>query len=72
MGFKEKLGSYYTEAYLKKYGDRITQVQGNVISAKVEKKSILWILNKITVTLLVKPERSKKCYQMYLYKEKVV
>ncbi|KGO13340.1 hypothetical protein [Clostridium botulinum] len=70
MGFKEKLGSYYTEAYLKKYGDRITQVQGNVISAKVEKKSILWILNKITVTLLVKPERSKNVIKCTYIKKK--
>ncbi len=47
MGFKEKLGSYYTEAYLKKYGDRITQVQGNVISAKVEKNLYFGFLIKL-------------------------
>ncbi|EPS50246.1 hypothetical protein CFSAN002367_09414 [Clostridium botulinum CFSAN002367] len=44
---KKKLGSYYTEAYLKKYGDRITQVQGNVISAKVEKNLYFGFLIKL-------------------------
>lgn len=59
MGFKDKLAKHYTEAYLTKYGDRLTQVQGNVISVKVEEKSILWIFHKIIATLIVKPERSK-------------
>lgn len=70
MGFKEKLTNYYTQSYLKKYGDRLTQVQGNVISVKVEEKTILWIYHKITATILVRPERSKgvvKC--VYLRKK---
>ncbi len=44
---KKNLESYYTEAYLKKYGDRITQVQGNVISAKVEKNLYFGFLIKL-------------------------
>ena len=59
MGFKEKLSKYYTDSYLKKYGDRLTSFQGNVLSVKTEEKSILGIFNKITVTLMIKPDRSK-------------
>lgn len=59
MSFKEKIAQYYTKSYLKKYGDRLTQVQGTVVSVKVSEKTILWIFNKITITLLVRPERSK-------------
>lgn len=59
MSFKEKFSKVYTESYLKKYGDRITQVQGNVVSVKVEEKTILWIFHKLQVTILVRPDRSK-------------
>jgi hypothetical protein len=59
MGFKEKLAKYYTDSYLKKYGDRLTQVQGNVVSVKVEEKTILWIFHKLTAVLIVRPDRSK-------------
>jgi hypothetical protein len=59
MGFKEKLTQRYTKSYLKKYGDRLTQVQGNVVSVKVETKTILWIYHKLFVTVVVRPERSK-------------
>ncbi|MFL0195511.1 hypothetical protein ACJDU8_08020 [Clostridium sp. WILCCON 0269] len=59
MSFKEKIAQYYTKSYLKKYGDRLTQVQGTVVSVKITRKTILWIFNKLTVTLLVRPERSK-------------
>lgn len=59
MSFKEKFSKVYTDSYLKKYGDRITQVQGNVVSVKVEEKTILWIFHKLRVTILVRPDRSK-------------
>ncbi|WP_368487876.1 hypothetical protein [Clostridium sp. BJN0013] len=59
MSFKEKIAQYYTKSYLKKYGDRLTQIQGTVVSVKIARKTILWIFNKLTVTLLVRPERSK-------------
>lgn len=59
MGFKQKLQKSYTDAYLKKYGDRLTQSQGNVVSVKVEEKCILWIFHKIVATIILKPERSK-------------
>lgn len=59
MGFKEKLQQNYTKSYLKKYGDRLTQSQGNVISVKAEEKTILWIFHKLIVTIILKPDRSK-------------
>ena len=59
MGFKDKMSKMYTESYLNKYGDRLTQVQGNVLSVKSEKKTILWLFHKLTVTILVKPQGSK-------------
>ncbi|CAB1242176.1 hypothetical protein ACFHWD_05855 [Clostridium sp. MT-14] len=59
MSLKDKIAHYYTKSYLKKYGDRLTQVQGTVVSAKITRKTILWIFNKLSVTLLVRPERSR-------------
>lgn len=59
MGFKEKLQKYYQDSYLKKYGDRLTSVRGNVVSVKVEEKRILWIFYTIRAVLIIRPERSK-------------
>ena len=59
MGFKEKLTNSYTKAYLKKYGDRLTQAQGRVLSVKVEEKNYFRIFYKLTVTILVKADGSK-------------
>ena len=59
MGFKEKISQYYTNSYIKKYGDRMTQFQGNVLSSKIEVKTILWIFHKLTATLIIKPDTSK-------------
>lgn len=70
MGFREKINKYYAENYIKKYGDRLSQVQGNVISVKIEEKTILWIFHKLTVTLLVKPERSKNVVKCIYNKHK--
>ncbi|TDT61872.1 hypothetical protein [Fonticella tunisiensis] len=59
MSFREKLSQKYAEAYLKKYGDRLTQVQGHVLSVKVTTKTILWIYHILKADIVVKPERSK-------------
>ncbi|MGL4991449.1 MAG: hypothetical protein ACRC57_09885 [Sarcina sp.] len=59
MGFKEKMSKYYTDSYLKKYGDRLTQFQGNVLSIKIEEKSILGIFHKLNVILMVRPDRMR-------------
>ncbi|MGH4125719.1 MAG: hypothetical protein ACREV6_22635 [Clostridium sp.] len=59
MGFKDKLTNSYTQAYLKRYGDRLTQAQGRVLSVKVEEKSYFKIFYKLLVTILVKADGSK-------------
>ena len=70
MGFKEKLAGHYTKAYFKKYGDRLSQVQGSVISVKVEEKTILWIFHKLIATIIVRPDRSKTVMKCQLKKKK--
>ncbi|MFX0548891.1 hypothetical protein ACOAKC_06090 [Hathewaya histolytica] len=59
MGFKDSFRKKSAEVFFEKNSDRITQVQGKVLSIKVEEKSFLWILHKLTATLLIKPEGSK-------------
>lgn len=59
MSFKEKIAQYYSKSYLKKYGDRLTQAQGTVVSVKVTEKTILWIFHKLSIVILVRPDRSK-------------
>lgn len=59
MGLKDKISNYYSKSYFDKYGDRLTQFQGTLLSSKVEEKSILWIFNKLTATVIVRPDRSK-------------
>ena len=70
MGFKDSLAKKYSEAYLNKYGDRITQVQGRVLSVKVSTKTVLWIYHKLIVDLLVKPESSKVVIRCQYKKKK--
>ncbi|MDD6771654.1 MAG: hypothetical protein SPJ62_12765 [Inconstantimicrobium porci] len=70
MGFKDKLTKYYTDSYMQKYGDRMTQFQGNVISVKVEEKCILWIFHKIQAFLIIKPERSRSIIKCRYRKNK--
>lgn len=70
MSIKEKFSKYYTDTYLKRYGDRLTQVQGNVVSVKVEEKTILWLFHKLTATLIIKPDRSKTVVKCFYKKNK--
>ena len=39
MGFKDKMTKYYSDAYMEKYGDRMTSVAGTILSVKTEVKS---------------------------------
>ncbi|MBU3155112.1 hypothetical protein LL037_19705 [Clostridium estertheticum] len=75
MGLKDKLTNSYTNAYLKRYGDRLTQAQGRVLSVKVEAKNYLRIFYKLTVTILVKADGSKsisKCiYKKHRWFKKI-
>ncbi|HBT18798.1 MAG TPA: hypothetical protein DEA52_01935 [Clostridiaceae bacterium] len=59
MGFKDKLQKYYADNYMKKYGDRITQAYGTVLSIKMEEKKYLWVFNVLKATIIVKPDGSK-------------
>jgi hypothetical protein len=60
MGFKDKLQKYYADSYLKKYGDRMAQAYGTVLSIKVEEKKILFgLINKLVATVIIKPEGQK-------------
>ncbi|HCW74516.1 MAG TPA: hypothetical protein DHM90_12830 [Clostridiaceae bacterium] len=69
MGFKDKLQKYYADNYMKKYGDRITQAYGTVLSVKVEEKKYLWLFNVLTATIILKPEGSKNVVRS-VYKAK--
>lgn len=60
MGFKDKMTKHFSDAYISKYGDRMTSSSGTVLSVKSEEKSILGILKSITVSLVIKPEQSKQ------------
>ena len=60
MGFKDKMTKYYSDAYMEKYGDRMTSVAGTILSVTTEVKSILGIFNKLHVFLVVKPEVGKQ------------
>jgi len=70
MGFKDKFKEQYAQSYLKKYGDRLTQVQGKVLSIKIEKKTFLWIFHKLKVSILVKPQNSKNVVKCTYLKKK--
>lgn len=70
MSIKEKFAKYYTDTYLRRYGDRLTQVQGNVVSVKIEEKTILWLFHKLQATLIVKPDRSKSVVKCVYKKNK--
>lgn len=59
MGFKEKVAKRYADSYYKKYGDRITQIQGRILSVKITTKSILGIFNILKADVVVKLDRNK-------------
>ncbi|GAA0767543.1 hypothetical protein [Clostridium subterminale] len=69
MGFKDKLSQSYSNAFINRYGDRITQVQGRALSVKTEEKSFIGILNTIIVTIVVKQD-SARTIATCVYKKK--
>lgn len=60
MGFKDKLTKHFSDAYIDRYGDRMTSASGTVLSIKSTEKSILGILKSITISIVIKPEQSKQ------------
>lgn len=73
MGFKEKFSgkfnNYFQNAYLEKYGDRITSVSGTVLSVKLVEKSYI-IFNRLIVEMVVKPEVGKKVVKCWYKKNR--
>ena len=73
MGFKEKFSgkfnSYFQNAYLEKYGDRITSVSGTVLSVKLIEKSYI-IFNRLIVEMVVKPEVGRKVVKCWYKKNR--
>lgn len=63
MSAIEKLRGKFSELYIDLYGDRIRQISGNILSVKIEEKSTLWILKKITIILMIKPDKNKSIIQ---------
>lgn len=68
MGFKEKLSgkfnNYFQNAYMEKYGDRITSISGTILSIKITPKSY-FVFHKLMIEMVVKPEASRtvvKCW----------
>lgn len=63
MSLKEKIsskfGNYFQNAYMEKYGDRITSISGTILSVKLIEKSY-FIFNRLMVEMVVKPEVGKK------------
>ncbi len=59
MGFKDKLMKSYTDNFLKKYGDRLVYIRGQVISIQITTKRILWLYYKLHVEIIMKPEGSR-------------
>ena len=58
MGFKDKLGKYYSEAYMQKYGDRISSASGTVVSIKFQEKNY-FIIKTLLVDMIIKSDVSK-------------
>ena len=58
MGFKDKLGKYYSEAYMQKYGDRISSASCTVVSIKFQEKNY-FIIKTLLVDMIIKSDVSK-------------
>lgn len=60
MGFKDKMTKHFSDAYIQKFGDRMTSATGTVLSVKIKEKSILGIIRSISVSLVLKPDQGKQ------------
>lgn len=59
MGIKNKFEEYQMETFMEQYGDRLTPVYGNVLSAKIERTKKFFLWNVLTVNLVIKPAGSR-------------
>ena len=69
MGFRDKMNSYFQDAYLQKYGDRMTSVSGTVLSFKLVEKNY-FIFHRIIIEMIVKPEVGKKVVKCWYKKNR--
>ena len=73
MGFKDKvsgkLNSYFQNAYIEKYGDRIASTSGTVLSIKFVEKNYI-IIKRIMVEMVIKPEIGKKVVKCWYKKNR--
>jgi len=73
MSLKEKIsskfGNYFQNAYMEKYGDRITSISGTILSVKLIEKSY-FIFNRLMVEMVVKPEVGKKIVKCWYKKNR--
>jgi hypothetical protein len=67
MGFRESLNKAMQDRYLKKYGDRMTALRGNVVNIKIIEKPFLFVHN-FRADILLRPERSKNIVRCYFKK----
>lgn len=73
MSFKDKLSgkfnSYFQNAYMEKYGDRITSLSGTILSVKLTEKNYI-IFNRLIVEMVVKHEVGKRVVKCWYKKNR--
>ena len=73
MSFKDKLSgkfnNYFQNAYMEKYGDRITSLSGTILSVKLTEKNYI-IFNRLMVEMVIKPEVGKKVVKCWYKKNR--
>lgn len=65
MSFRDSLNQAMQDRYLKKYGDRMTALRGNIINIKITEKRFLFFIHNLRVDILLRPERSKNIVRCY-------
>lgn len=68
MGFRDTLNEAMQQRYLKKYGDRMTALRGNIVNIKITEKNFLFFIHNLRADILLKPERSKNIVRCYFRK----
>jgi hypothetical protein len=68
MGFRDNLNEALQKRYLKKYGDRMTALRGNIVNVKVMQKTILFFIHTLKVDVLLRPERSRNIVRCHFKK----
>lgn len=73
MSFKDKLSgkfnNYFQNAYMQKYGDRITSISGTILSVKLIEKNYFF-MKRLLVEMVIKPEVGKKVVKCWYKKNR--